>query len=104
MSCSKCSSSGKWYIIIYNNVYILEQPNGWKSTGSNCPSEGGDLFCLNGGTCVFFKDVGEPACKWVILSLTEFSFLPKLIYFKLLLMCVNWWLLQEKKMEINMQH
>lgn len=34
----------------------------WPHLGSTCPVIG-NAFCLNGGTCVFFKDVGEPACK-----------------------------------------
>ncbi|XP_031619901.1 protein vein isoform X2 [Contarinia nasturtii] len=36
--------------------------NNWNHSGSTCPVIG-NAFCLNGGTCVFFKDVGEPACK-----------------------------------------
>ncbi|XP_037044668.1 protein vein isoform X2 [Bradysia coprophila] len=41
---------------------VTRPPNNWTHLGSPCPVIG-NAFCLNGGTCVFFKDVGEPACK-----------------------------------------
>lgn len=47
---------------LIDSKLLTEQPIGWGYPGSNCPHEGGDLFCLNGGKCVFFMAVGEPAC------------------------------------------
>ncbi|KAJ6641827.1 Protein vein [Pseudolycoriella hygida] len=61
------SKSFKWEnfanTVPFNKSYSTEAPpTNWTHLGSPCPVIG-DAFCLNGGTCVFFKDVGEPACK-----------------------------------------
>ncbi|KAG5309925.1 PREDICTED: pro-neuregulin-4, membrane-bound isoform-like, partial [Acromyrmex echinatior] len=33
----------------------------WPRQEQPCPIAGD--FCMNGGTCLFFETVGEPACK-----------------------------------------
>lgn len=52
--------------IIYCIYFYFQGGTPSNLEGSDCPHVG-NTFCLNGGTCVFFKDVGEPACKYVII-------------------------------------
>lgn len=78
--------------------YLPSTPHNWTHSGSPCPVIG-NAFCLNGGTCVFFKDVGEPACKWVshrhstiYIILVKAFISPKLAFSKIQLKRAKSWI------------
>lgn len=42
-------------------ISLITATAAWPRQEQPCPIAGD--FCMNGGTCLFFETVGEPACR-----------------------------------------
>ena len=60
--CLKWSGALNYVWSTVKNLFYLGLKNPLFSTG--CPVEN---YCMNGGSCLYYSDIGELACQWVIL-------------------------------------